>query len=104
MPWNDDSWRDSYDDPEPAHHCEMHCLRDDGAAECPCGETWWPTRTELVAFRAQQAEHLQWERRERRRAIWRKVTNPIRWPLYRLLTRLGLRKAHRVLLDEDIPF
>src|SRR5580692_634363 len=113
MPWNDDSWRDSYDEwklrwpydedgygEEPCDHedAETDCL--DGRVRCDrCGASWYATSEELAAEHRRIAEYAEWETREHRREFWRKLTLSIRWPIFRLLERIWPRKAHKVLDD-----
>lgn len=115
MPWNDDSWRDGYDAwklrspdddyDEPECHHEEFDIDYEGRAHCEmCGETWWADGDQIAAQREHQVEYDRWCRRQERREFWRKLTYPIRWPIFRLLDRIWLRKACRVLYDEEIPF
>lgn len=118
MPY-DDSWRDHYDawklrspdeqygyyDDEPELDCEHEHYDIDvctGRAECDsCFKSWYLSPEEIDQY---QEDCEREEHRHRRREFWRKLTYPIRWPLFRALERIWPRKAHRVLLDEEIPF
>lgn len=124
MPWNDDSWRDSYDawklqspdddydDYNPEQDCEHEHYEIDvctGRAECvECSKSWYLSGEEIDAELDRQANYQdeceREDRRQRRQEFWRKLTYPIRWPLFRLLDRIWPRKACRVLYDEEIPF
>lgn len=128
MPWNDDSWRDGYDawklrspdddygwhpdeGPEASNDCEMEngCrviweINSEGLASCVCGLEWIPSAEEKAAFLAAKADLRRHERRERDREFWRRLTYPIRWPIFRLLEKVWPRKAMRVLDDSEVPF
>lgn len=129
MPWNDDSWRDGYDawkllspdddygwhpddGPEASNDCEMEdgCgvineIRDDGTVVCPCGGHSWRAHPEDVyQFLQEKAENERYDRQQRRREFWRRLTYPIRWRLWRLFGRIWPRKAIRLLDHDDIPF
>ena len=95
-----------YDSLHYDHDCgESFSIDHAGCAICDrCGETWWPNADEVAAYREREAEQDAWLRQRARREFWRKVTYPIRWPIFRLLERVWPRKAIRVLLDEEIPF
>lgn len=71
---------------------------------CRCDHRWWPTKEEIETERRLQREHDKWQRRQVRREFWRKITYPIRWPIYRLLDKVWPRKSCSVLLDDEIPF
>jgi len=43
------------------------------------------------------------DRRQRRREFWRKLTLPIRWPIFRLLENVWPRKSLSVLTDDEFP-
>lgn len=115
MAWNDDSWRDSYDswklrspydeyDHEECHHHDYE-IDMAGIAHCEtCGERWTATRAEIAAQRENLLEYDRWTRRQERREFWRKLTYPIRWPIFRLLDRVWPRQATRVLDDSEVPF
>ena len=118
MSWNDDSWRDGYDawklqspyddeGPEDCHDCSdsFRILTDGRTAECRvCGETWWANAEELDAKRNEIVEQQEWMRRRARREFWRRLTLPIRWPIFRLFERVWPRQACRVLDDSELPF
>ena len=120
MTWRDESWKDSYDswklrspdeeygyyEPEPCDHEDHETNILDGRCWCPrCGEVWHATNEEIYRQIQHEAEYHEWERRQARREFWRKLTFPIRWPIFRLLERFWPRKATKVLTDsDDIPF
>lgn len=118
MPWNDDSWRDSYDAwklASPDDDCDDECYHEDfeidleGRAYCnSCDHRWWASEADVLSFRcANEAydEHCRRaERRERWAELWRKFTLIFRWPIFRLLGRIWPRKACAVLRDDEIPF
>lgn len=121
MPWNDDSWRDSYDEwklrspydeydePEPCDHEHYEIDICTGRAECDyCSKSWYLSAEEIDAELDRQANYQdemdREGRRNRRRAFWRWLTYPIRWPIFRILEKVWPRKACSVLLDEEVPF
>jgi hypothetical protein len=117
MTYADDSWKDSYDawklatppeydgPDEPECFCEDYEINWEGRATCDrCGHEWWPTPAELEAERQRCAIAAEMLAREERREFWRRLTYPIRWPLFRLLERVWPRKACSVLVDDEIPF
>lgn len=110
-----DAWKDGYDawklaspdDERPEDECshEEYEINYEGRAHCDCcGEGWWASTEEIQSQREREAEYDRWCRREERREFWRKLTYPIRWPIYRLLNRIWPRKSCSVLLDDEIPF
>jgi hypothetical protein len=92
-----------YDDDE--YDPELDCEHDDydidvclGRASCNCcSKTWYLDNQQIDAELDRQANyHAECERedcRQWRREFWRKVTLPIRWPVFRLLERLWPRKS-----------
>lgn len=115
MSWNDDSWRDTYDawklrspyDDEPEDDCfhEEYEIDFNGNARCEtCGESWYATAAEIAAQRERYREYDAYCRRVERRERWRRLTYPVRWPIFRLLSRLWPRKSYAVLTDDEIPF
>ena len=116
MAWNDDSWKDSYDawklrspyddgPDEPECYHEEFEIDFDGRARCNCcGETWMASADEIAFQREELAEYDAWSIRKERREFLRRLTYPIRWPIFRLLERVWPRKSYSVLLDEEIPF
>lgn len=113
-----DAWKDSYDSwklaspddynsniDEPCYH-EHYSANVEGIATCDeCGERWMLTADEIELERINTAVYDEMMRREERRQFWRKLTYPIRWPVFRLLEAIWPRKASRVLYDDDeIPF
>lgn len=120
MSWTDDRWRDGYDawklaspydeyedddpDAELCDHEEFE-IGWDGRAICHrCGEAWWASSAEIEADRHWRQEYAEWVARQERREFWRKLTYPIRWPIYWLLERVWPRKSCAVLSDDEIPF
>jgi hypothetical protein len=114
---NDDSWRDSYDvwklaSPYDEYDDEPECYHEDydidileGRTYCnSCSESWYATEEQIAREIEHQREYAEWEDRQRRREFWRKLTLPIRWPVYRLLERIWPRKACSVLTNDEIPF
>ena len=123
MTWDDDRWRDGYDawklrspddeypypyDDEPEQPCDHDdCSVDPitGRVECHiCGVAWYQTKEEMKAESRRQQEYDKWQRQQERHEFWRRLTYPIRWPVYRLLNRIWPRKACSVLVDDEIPF
>lgn len=116
-PAHDDSWRDSYDawklaSPDDDYDDDPECDHDDydvdileGRARCNrCSESWHVTEEEVQRQIEHQRQYCEWEDRENRREFWRRLTHPIRWPIFRLLERIWPRKACNVLTDDEIPF
>lgn len=112
-----DQWKttdpaDYYDDYDAEIECEHEHYEIDvcmGRAECDyCSKSWYLTSEEIDAELDRQATYHEdcerWERQQRRRELWRKLTLPIRWPLFRLLERIWPRKSLVVLTDDEIPF
>ncbi len=97
----------SYDD-EPEDECDHEEYETDiltGRAECcKCPHSWYVTPEQEAAERERIREYAEWERRQQRREFWRRLTYPVRWPVYRVLNRIWPRKACRVLTDDEIPF
>lgn len=88
-------------------HYEIDILT--GRAECDyCSRSWYMSAEEIDAEIERQASYHEGcereERRQRRQEFWRKLTLPIRWPIFRLLERVWPRKALKVLADDEIPF
>jgi len=113
MPWDDESWKDSYDawklaSPDDREDECLHVVFDidyEGRAHCEdCLATWWPSADEERLFREANARYEAYCRREERRERWRRMTHWFRWPLFRLLERIWPHKACSVLTDDEIPF
>ncbi len=117
MTWNDDSWRDSYDewklrspyddydeDPECDHeNYEIDVCT--GRASCDqCSHYWYLSSEDIDAECERQARYQDDMDREERRRWWRDRTYPVRMFFFRILERVWPRKAHKVLDDEEIPF
>ena len=109
--WKTRSPYDDYDDGDdydPARDCEHDHYEIDvctGRASCDCCDTvWYCTVAEIDAELDRQANYDRDLRRDRRREFWRKLTLPIRWPIFRLLERVWPRKSLSVLTDDEIPF
>jgi hypothetical protein len=95
---------------------ELDCEHDDydidvcmGRASCGCcSKVWYLDSAQIDAELDRQAAYHEdcerWERQQSRREFWRKLTLPIRWPIFRLLERLWPRKSLSVLTDDEIPF
>lgn len=115
MSWNDDSWRDSYDDwklrspydeydePDCDHH-EYEIDWEGRAHCCRCFESWWATGDEIAWNDAHDAEYATWCRKQERRERWLRLTWWFRWPIFRLLEKVWPRKALKVLDSSEIPF
>lgn len=101
---NDRGYYD-YEDEDPCDHegAEIDILT--GNWDCyRCGEHRGATQAEIDAELQFQREYAEHQEREYRREFWRKLTLPIRWPIFRLLERVWPRKSLTVLTDEEIPF
>lgn len=109
---NDHGYYDDYDD----YDAEIECCHEHyeidvctGRAECDyCDKSWYLSAEEIDAELERQANYHddmeREERRQRRQEFWRKLTLPIRWPIFRLLERVWPRKSLSVLTDDEIPF
>ncbi len=117
MPWNDDSWKDGYDewklrapdwdDDEECGYCdhddyEVDIL--DGECRCHCGHIWSASEAEINAEIGRQREYSEMMDREERRQWWRDRTYPIRMFIFRILERIWPKKTGSVLDDDEIPF
>ena len=94
-----------YEEEDPCDHedAETDCI--DGRVVCHrCGAQWYASAEELAAEHQRLVEYHEWEERERRREFWRKLTLPIRWPIFRFLEKVWPRKSLTVLTDDEIPF
>ena len=124
MPWDDDSWRDSYDAwklASPDDDRDGECYHEDfeidleGRAYCnSCDHRWWPSEADVLSFRYANEAYDRYcrraERRERWAERWLQYTRWIRWPLGRLLDRIMPPKWRRYMdrrwraVDDEIPF
>lgn len=92
-------------DPEDECLCEDAELDWAGLFHCAgCGMVWRASAADIAHAREQAAEYDAWCRKQERREFLRRLTWPIRWPIFRLLERVWPRKALRVLTDDEIPF
>jgi hypothetical protein len=99
--WKTDS---GYDERDECYHEDFEPTWE-GRAHCnQCGASWWMTPDEIAAERAHRIEYDRWCRQQERREFWKRITLPIRWPIYRLLERIWPRKSCSVLTDDEIPF
>lgn len=102
---DDERWCDSFEGPEDeCAHEDFETNSEGRRSCCCCDHSWWPTTAEIETEQHLQREYDKWQRQEARREFWRKVTYPIRWPIYRLLEKIWPRKSCSVLLDDEIPF
>jgi hypothetical protein len=113
--YRSDAWKDGYDawklaspdDEFPEEECrhEEFEINWEGRATCDrCGEHWWASQDEIAEQRERIREYDRWCIRQERREFLRRLTAPIRWPIYRLLERIWPRKSCAVLTDDEIPF
>ncbi len=101
--WKTDSGYDERDDEECPH--DSFEIDMEGRAHCDtCPASWMATADEITHQRTRQVEYDAWCRQQARREFWRKLTYPVRRPLFRLLERVWPRKALSVLTDDEIPF
>lgn len=107
MAWNDDSWRDGYDDWKLAspYDDDPECDHDDyevdildGRCRCTCGHAWHATNAQVEAEIEHQRAYDEWEHGENRRQWWRD-----RWESVKSLFRWR-RPKHQFVSDDDIPF
>lgn len=108
MTWNDDSWKDSYDNwklASPDDDRDDYCEHDDydvdileGRAHCNrCSESWYVSEDEVlrqIEHERAYNEHLE---RENRRQWWRDLWASIR-------SIIPHRKRIANISDDDIPF
>lgn len=114
MPWNDDSWRDSYDEWKLRSPYDEYdeCYHEDydidllsGRCHCNrCSESWSASAEEMQAAFDHEREYAEWVDKQHRRELRLKLTLWSRWPLFRLLEKVWPRKAGRVLDDSEVPF
>ena len=110
--WKTDSGYDEYDDYDAERECEHEHFEIDvctGRVECDCCSMYWYlTSAEIDAELERQSRYHddmeREERRQRHREFWRKLTLPIRWPIFRLLEKVWPRRSLSVLTDDEIPF
>lgn len=114
--WKTTDPRDYYEDEEDEYNPERDCEHENyeidvctGRAECDqCSKSWYLSAEEIDAELDRQANYHEdcerEERRQRRLVFWRKLTLPIRWPIFRMLERIWPRKSLVVLTDDEIPF
>jgi hypothetical protein len=109
MRWNDDSWRDGYDDWKLASpydeyeededrydHTDADLDILDYRYRCSCGHSWSATAVQVEAEIERQREYSEWEERENRRQWWRDLWDKTKAPF-----RLRRRQP---ILDDEIPF
>lgn len=102
-----DAWKLASPDDERDEECwhEEYEIGLDGRARCDrCGYSWWATSEQIESQRRLMADYDAYCAREERREYLRRLTAPIRWPIYRLLERIWPRKSVAVLSDDEIPF
>lgn len=97
---------DEYDDPQDlCDHEDYDVDILSGRASCNnCLAHWYVDQEEVERQIEHQRRYSDWEERENRWEFWRKLTHPVRWPIYRLLERIWPRKSCSVLTDDEIPF
>jgi hypothetical protein len=111
--YDDDIDYDDYDDDyDSERECEHEHYEIDvclGRAYCECcSHSWYLSGEEIDAELDRQARYHEdcerFERQHRRREFWRKVTLPIRWPIFRLMEKVWPRRSLVILTDDEIPF
>ncbi len=106
MSWNDDSWKDSYDEwklrspyddgPE-CDHEEYDIDILDGRCRCSCGHSWYASNEEINAQLELQADYQEEMDLENRRQWWRDLWSKISRVFH--LFRQPIKSN-----DDDIPF
>ena len=110
MRFDDDyDYDEDYDPERDCEHDDVEIDTISGRAYCQCcPKSWSCSDAEIDRELERQARWYEeceaHERRERRREFWRRITLPIRWPIFRLLEIIWPRKSLKVLTDDDIPF
>ncbi|OAF05488.1 hypothetical protein AYJ54_00855 [Bradyrhizobium centrolobii] len=110
MAWNDDSWRDSYDDwklaspdyedEEPCDHEDHETDILDGRCRCyRCGHSWYATATDIDRELRFQSEFAEAMEREERRQWWSDLYYKMT-PFLRPWRRWRARNQY----DDEIPF
>jgi hypothetical protein len=118
MAWNDDSWKDSYDDwklaspydDEPEDDCDHTDYESDiltGIASCDrCGHRWMQSLEEIEAEHRRISAYQEYEERENRRQWWSDLFYNVRHPLqaihWQMQKRGWLRRP--AVTDDEIPF
>jgi hypothetical protein len=105
----DDGYDEDYDAERDCEHDDVEIDTTVGRAYCQCcPKSWYVSAEEIDAELDRQIAWDEqcrlWGRQERRREFWRKLTLPIRWPIFRLLEKVWPRKSLTVLTDDEIPF
>lgn len=116
MAWNDDSWRDGYDDwklaspdedDDPCDHEDYETDILDGRCRCDrCGHSWYATAAEIDRELRFQSEYAEAMEREDRHQWWSDLWWAVRHPLatihWELCKRGWFRKS--AANDDEIPF
>jgi hypothetical protein len=119
MAWNDDSWKDSYDDwklaspdddyeEDPCDHDDYETDLLDGRCRCPrCGESWYATAAEIDAQLRFETEYHKAMERENRKQWWSDTLYNVRHPLQAIhwqMQKRGWFRPRATPSDDDIPF
>lgn len=118
MPWDDDSWKDSYDswklaspddeyEDEPCAHEDYDIDILEGRARCNrCSESWHCSEEEVLRQIDHEAAYFAWEEKENRRQWWSDLLYSFRHPLQAIHWQMQKRGwfRPRVMTDDDIPF
>ena len=115
MPWDDDSWRDGYDEwklRSPYDDYEDPCDHEDYDIDILTGEWWCPncnerrtaTEAEIVMMYRHMAEYAEYEERENRRQWWRDLFWPIFWVRHKISAGCFRFKRGPAATDDEIPF
>ncbi|UFX42017.1 hypothetical protein HAP47_0022255 [Bradyrhizobium sp. 41S5] len=112
MPYDEDydyGYDDAYDSERDCEHEHYEIDVCTGRAQCEyCSKSWHLSAEEIDAELDRQANYQEEcereERRRRRREFWRKLTLPVRWPIFRLLERVWPRNSLSILTDDEISF
>lgn len=105
MAWDDDSWKDGYEDYDDCDHEDYEIDVCTGRADCNrCNYHWYLTSEEINRELDRQANYYEDMEREERRQWWYDLWHPV-W-LMRIRSRLAWRPWAKSapITDDEIPF